>query len=368
MTLNNLAIAAEKKPATLRELLSEAAGWDAALSAVPVKPCDLHFEAEGIRHSGEFLQVDQSSRSRLFEKVGAPISYWEHHTPRFQAAALSEHVTRGDFGTAPMLVLRAGEFVTIARGELFALPNHDVFRAVEEAVGTEGEGLSVARIGLNDECVDVDLISPSRAITVRRGDIVQSGLHIVHHRFGDQATLIEAFIYRLVCSNGMTRRECVNGGPARTRKLRVGFPNNRELQMNQVRRLTRQTWNTLGTQLNALRSTSERPAHVEELLTQWLQRARMSARTMMARLLAAWREEGSEDTYYGAVNALTRVATHHLDLSNRQRRMLASLAGLLAFSEVHICPRCFSVLGGSSDDRHSGADQHDNNLPAESLT
>ena len=235
-------------------------------------------------------------------------------------------------------------------------------------MGTEGEGLSVARIGLNDECVDVDLISPSRAITVRRGDIVQSGLHIIHHRFGDQATLIEAFIYRLVCSNGMTRRECVSGGPARTRKLPVGFPNNRELQMNQVRRLTRQTWNTLGTQLNALRATSERPAHVEELLTRWLQRARISARTMMARLLEAWREEGSEDTYYGAVNALTRVATHHLDLSNRQRRMLASLAGLLAFSEVHICPRCFSVLGGSSDGRHSGADQHDNDLPTESLT
>jgi hypothetical protein len=350
MTLNNLAIAAEKQPATLRELLSEAVRWDAALSAVPVKPSELQFVTEGIRHSDELLQVDQPSRSRLFEKVGAPSAYWENHTPQFQAAALSEHATRGDFGTAPMLVLRGGKFVTIARGELFALPNRDVFRAVEEAVGTEGEGLSVARIGANDEYVDVDLVCPSQAIMVRRGDVVQSGLHIVHHRFGNQATLVEAFIYRLVCSNGMTRRECVSGRdhPARTRKLPVTFPNNRELQMEQVRRLTRQTWGGLRAQLDALRSTSERPAIVEELLTRWLQRARMSARTMMARLLAAWREEGGEDTYYGAVNALTRVATHHLDLSERQRRMLASLAGLLAFSDVHICPRCFSVLGGAT--------------------
>ena len=86
MTLNNLAIAAEKQPTTLRELLSEAAGWDAALSAVAVKPGELQFEVEGIRHSGEFLPLDQPSRSKLFEKLGAPTSYWEHHTPQFQAA------------------------------------------------------------------------------------------------------------------------------------------------------------------------------------------------------------------------------------------------------------------------------------------
>jgi hypothetical protein len=66
---------------------------------------------------------------------------------------------------------------------------------------------------------------------------------------------------------------------------------------------------------------------------------------MMPRLLEAWRVEGEENTHYGAVNALTRVATHDLDLSERQRRVLAALAGILAFSEVHLCPRCFSVLG-----------------------
>jgi len=347
MTLNNLAIAAEKQPATLRELVSDAASWDAALTTLRLSPPEFQFDADGIRNNGELFRMDQAARTGLFAKIGAPGTYWERHTPQFQAAALSEHATRGDFGAAPLLVLRQGEVVTIARGELFSLPILDVFRAAEEVLGPESESLSVARIGRDAERVDVDLVSPLQAIAVRPGDIVQSGLHIVHHRFGSQATLIEAFIYRLVCGNGMTRRECVSGRdrPARTRKLPAGFPNNRELQMAQVRRLTRQIWDGLRMQLDALRATSERPAHVEELLTRWLQRARMSVRTMMGRLLAAWREEGAEDTYYGAVNALTRVATHDLDLSERQRRALASLAGLLSFSEVHICPRCFSVLG-----------------------
>ena len=77
----------------------------------------------------------------------------------------------------------------------------------------------------------------------------------------------------------------------------------------------------------------------------------------MDRLLRAWRDEGAEDTYYAAVNALTWVASHDSELSNRQRRVLSLLGGMLAFSGVHICPRCFSVL----------SDSHRPDTPAESV-
>jgi hypothetical protein len=341
-------MSATTTPMTVNELVSASAEWDAEFSEIRLNPDDLHFQANGVRYGGEFVPMAQADRTLLLDKIGAPGRYFEKHTPELQAAALAEHATRGDFGRRPTLVLSNGELVTIAKGELLSLPNADTIRAVQDALGTEGETLMVAQIGRNSERLDVELVSPSRAITVRPGDVVQSGLHIVHYRFGNQATVIEAFIHRLICSNGMTRRECVRDGLMRTRKLPVDFPNNRELQMNQIRRLTQQNWNGLQAQLEALRATSERPARVEELLTRWLQRARISVRAMMPRLRAAWQEEGAEDTHYGAVNALTRVATHHRDLSERQRRVLASLAGLLAFAEVHICERCFSVLTRSA--------------------
>jgi hypothetical protein len=75
-------------------------------------------------------------------------------------------------------------------------------------------------------------------------------------------------------------------------------------------------------------------------------------KNMLARLMDAWREEGAENSVYGAVNAITRVATHDQELSERQRRTLAALAGLLSFSHLHICDRCFSIL-------QSGPDQSD---------
>jgi len=325
---------------------------DAECTEIPLNADQLKFDPAGIVHNGQLIRMDQASRQRLFTKVGAPARYFEKHSPAFRAAALAEHASRGDFGHKPTLVVQDGSLVTIAAGELLDLPNAAVIRSVVDGVGTESEGLVVARISHDAERLDAELVSPAKGIAVRVGDIVHSGIHIVHHRFGAQATLIEAFIYRLVCRNGMTRRECVGDRQPRTRKLPVDFPNNAELQMNQIRRLTRQTWNGLQAQLDALRATSERAADVEKLLSRWLQRAKISVDRMMPRLRAAWQEEGGENTYYGAVNALTRVATHHRDLSERQRRMLASLAGLLAFAEVHLCERCFSVLAGAVEDNN----------------
>jgi len=330
-------------------LIVESEDWDTEVLEIPMDADQLHFNVDGIpQPNGELIRMDQASRTRLFNKLGAPAGYLKEHSSQFQTTALAEDVVRRAdcFGPKPTLVVRNGELVTIARGDLFALSNAAMLRAVADALGNDVDALSVARIERDVEGLDVELISPVKAIEVRPGDVVQSGLHIVHERFGSQATLIEMFIHRLVCSNGMTRRECVSNGIKRTRKLSVDLPNNRELQMDQIRQLTRQNWNGLHGQLEALRASSERPAHVEELLTRWLQRGRLFSKSTLDRLLSVWRNEGAENTHYGAVNALTAVATHDRDLSERHRRALATLAGLLAFSEVHICERCFSVLTG----------------------
>jgi hypothetical protein len=247
-------------------------------------------------------------------------------------------------------MVRGDELVTIVPGNLLRLPNAAVLRAVWEGMEAGRDGLTVARIEQTEQGMDVELVSSHKTVDVRVGDIVRGGIHMVHAWQSEEPTRIESFVYRLVCRNGMTRRECgARDGIARTRKLPVDFPNARELQLGQIRRLTAQHWNGLGQQLEALRATTERTAHVEELLTRWLQKARISVQSMMPRLLSAWNEEGAENTHYGAVNALTRVATHDMSLSWRQRRILAALGGLLAFANVHICPRCFSVLAGARE-------------------
>jgi hypothetical protein len=333
---------------TLNELVTRSTEWDAQFSSIALPPDELRFDTAGLRYSGQVVGLNEADRSRLFNNVNAPSHYLEKLSPVLQSAALSEHALRGDFGKMPVLVTRNGAFETIVRGELQRLAIVDVIRSVQEALGNESDRLFVTRISGYPEGLDVDLVSASKEIAVRPGDIVQSGLHIAHEPFGNQATQIESFVYRLVCTNGLTRRFCKGEGVERTRRLPASAANSRELQMAQIRRLARRNWDGLQEQLEALRAISGRPARVKDLLKQWLRNARITAEPMFDRLVSAWEEEGGENTFYGAINALTRVATHHLDLSERQRRTLASLAGVLAFSERHICERCFSILAGSA--------------------
>lgn len=334
----------DQNPMDLKASVQAAEKWDSTFAEIRSDIETLAFEEGAVINGGRSFQMNQTDRTRLFNTIGAPGKYLERHSLSFQAEALTEHVSRGDFGRCPIVVLQNDQAVTILRERLLRLPNASILRAVQDELGDEGEGLEITNIVCDFDRLDVELVSPSKAIAVRAGDVVQSGLHISHQRFGRGATAIEGFMYRLVCSNGTTRRVCVNDSHLRTRRLPLDFPKNTELQINQIRRLTRLNWEGLQDQLEAMRGTSEQPAEVETLLTRWLMRARISVKLMLPRLLAAWRQEGAEDTVYAGVNALTRVATHERDLSERQRRMLASLAGLLSFADVHICEKCFSVL------------------------
>ena len=355
---------------TLHQLLTDMPRRDAEFAVTERIPVERLVVTEtGLTFDKNSFALDQSGRNRLLAKAKAPVAYMSERRTNVQMLALREHLSQGAYGKTPQVVTRNGQVFTILPGKLIDLGDSEVLGAATESLGKDADNLVVSKIDRADGRLELELVSPVKALEIRRGDVVQAGLHISHTRFGDQATQIQAFIYRLVCENGMMRRECITSeGLVRTRKLSVTHPNGRELQLDQIRRLTTQTWEKLEPQLAELRSTAERPANVEQLLKSMLRRARVSTRTrrgvdsnaeptVLDRLLQAWRDWGADDTYFGAVNALTRVGTHDLTLSLRQRRVLSMLGGVLAFSGHHLCPKCFSMLADSGTRGERQAEQ-----------
>jgi hypothetical protein len=347
-----------KREMNFTDLTARATALDEEFSETESAPVE-HFEISGdeLTFDGNSFPMHQDARNRLLGKAGAPVGYLSSRSIDLQVDALREHLQQRDFGRAPKLVIRRGELFTISPGELTELTHSEVLAAIGDSLGQDAGGLSVSKIEHADGQLELELVSTTKSLEIRQGDVVKAGLHVLHSRYGDQATQIQTFTYRLVCSNGMTRRECVSReGIVRTRRLPTDHPHGKDLLLDQIRRLTARTWKQLEPQLAELRATSERKADVQQVLKQWLQRARISTRvsdggevrTMMDRLLSAWRDDGSDSTYFGAVNALTRVGSHDPGLSSRQRRALSLLGGLLAFSGVHICPRCFSLLSSEA--------------------
>lgn len=336
-----------------------APAWDAEFSETGTMSVDhLRLTEDSLTFDKSRVPLNQAGRNRLFNKVGAPAEYLSSRSTDVQIVALGDHLQQGDFGSEVKIVLRNGQLFTIRSDRLVELTHSDVLNAIGESLGEGADALNLSRIDYGDGRLELDLTSPAKTLEVRPGDVVTAGLHIEHSRYRDQATQVHGFVYRLICENGMTRRECVSAdGIVRIRRLPASHPHGKEMLLDQVRRLTARAWRSLESQLLELRATSERKADVPQLLRQWVQRARFSTRTssangvrhtttVMDRLLAAWRDSGAEDTYYGAVNALTWVGSHDTELTLRQRRTLSLLGGMLAFSGAHLCPRCFSLLSG----------------------
>jgi hypothetical protein len=214
--MNTREITPSQPAPTFAEIATQAVNWDAQFSEMDLGPLNsFELTKDRLNFDKNSVPMNQDARDRLFEKVGAPSADPKKRSTDVQILALRDHFQQGDFGPEPKLVLRDGELFTIRRDNLIELAHADVLNGVAESLGQSVDTLNVSRIGYADGRLELDLVSPAKAIEVRQGDVVTAGLHIDHSRYGDQATQIQGFVYRLVCENGMTRRECVSATPRR---------------------------------------------------------------------------------------------------------------------------------------------------------
>ena len=189
----------------------------------------------------------------------------------------------------------------------------------------------------------IDLLSQEKTIAVRGGDDLFAGLRLRHAPGGSPSTAVESFIFRKVCRNSLSRMECAQHKVPHIRRLERSRPDAQALQCDQVRNLAEGIWRQLDDKLHTIKGLCEQPFPFADM-KRFLQQGGGYSKPLMARLQLAWAEEGSEHTAYGALNALTRLATHHDELSAWQKGKLQRLAGMFAAHHTSICKHCLSFL------------------------
>jgi hypothetical protein len=289
---------------------------------------------------------------RLCQSVAAPFPYLHSLPPCLRSELLQYHVDRCHGSgsrrshNSTTIISRDGRFLAFGRADLQMLTGSQILSAAAEAINENRYALQVSRIGFAQERMVFEIVGRQAVAEVRRGDVITAGIRVEHCYLGTQATTVHAFVLRLVCANGLTARECT--GPrctARTRRLPTQSENAAQRQIDQVRRLTSERWAHAQRVLDSVRRLrEEQVANPSVVFERFLRTGRLYSQSLMKRLIEAWRSEDNEHTAFGVLNALTRVATHDTNLSDRQRRALAALAGIFAQKNTHICPHCFSVL------------------------
>jgi hypothetical protein len=298
-------------------------------------------------------QLDNVGLQNLCKSARAPVDYLVSLNRDLRSRVLQSHFDDKRFADPKLtdgtscIVSRNGAFRGLSRVDLLTLNNADVLLAAREGVGSDALSLEVQNFHLSDEVFVLEMVSSRIAEEVRPGDVLHGGVQVRHSHGDGQATTVFAYVNRLVCGNGLVQRQCVGEtrrSTPRTRRLAADRPDAKEMQMAQVRSLVANNWKDLQAKLASIRRLKDKPIEIKAILERFLRQAHLFSRSLMESLLLAWEVEGSEETAFGALNALTRVATHSEELPSWQRTRLARLAGVFANQDVHLCKHCYSVL------------------------
>ena len=331
---------------TINDVITEVGKYEGNIHELAVGP---GFRVE----NGQTLVVGEShyclkgaGLRRFCEQVSAPAGYMKDLPARIRQPVLQHHLHCCDLSDRPIsAIVRGNEFLAFSRPDLYRPSGRDVLEALQAGADRQ---LEVKQLVISDESFQADLLVENVSEEVAPGDVVSAGVRVTHSLIGEHATWIESFIHRLRCSNGMTHRECVERKElSRTRRMPSERHDAHELQTKQVRQLTADVVGKLRQKLEAIRNLRREQVDVNHLMSRFLERGGMSPRRWLHVLREAWEIEGSEPTAFGVMNAMTRISTHgmkEIEVSARHRRILGRLAGILAFRQLHICPRCFSTL------------------------
>jgi hypothetical protein len=335
---------------TFAEAASRIVEHGEGLASERIPLSQLKVEGKSVNANGREFRLGPEGYHRLCDRFGAPADYLQKLSPELRGGVLNYHLhgtgrNRGKLTDANSRIFhRDGVFIDLGRSDLHTLSGADVLQAVRDGCGADAAAFEVHHLEMRDEAFRLDIVSPSVAIEVRPGDVIEAGLSVEHYYTGLRATTVMASIVRLLCANGLVQRECVGvRRTARTRRLDTGQQNAENLQIEQIRHMVADTRQRLDAKLVAIKKLASERADQAQL-EQFLHQARMHSRGLMDGLQNAWAAEGDERTAFGLLNALTRLATHDAGLSARQRAALARLAGIYANRNVHLCPHCFSML------------------------
>ncbi len=354
---------------SLGALIEQLSEIDSRFSCVPVtNRTPVVVEPSQLRIGDDNLILTDDGWNRVAKECGASSTYWSQFERGFRSEIAQYHIDHGQLmtpkgpGEGVEAIAVQNRFIGFRQSHLVHLNFVSVLQAVITGLGSDSQFFTVNRFQMTDESMFVELKTSRRTRAVQVGDIVEGGIAFSHSFLGTTPTTVDLFVFRCVCSNGMALRHCIgHAAISRSRRLKRKGDNSVPDAVSQIERMTQERMGHLDALLTSLGRLPEAriaPAigtdgeeSMRRFLMPTLRATHLWSDDLWQRVLApAWRHAhgGNGELHeFAAVNTVTYVATHQQDLSFRQRRTLARLAGLLAFRRVHVCPRCHNAVVGS---------------------
>lgn len=160
------------------------------------------------------------AHSHLAGRLGIPQRYYDRmrdESPLLLTQNVNEWLGRSD--RSAMVRTIGGTARAVLSDRYSRIDNHLVLSAAAEALGNVGGQFSIRGVHCSDEALFLSVVFPRLEAEVKVGDPVQAGFYLKNSEVGSGALVVQPFVYRLECLNGMVVRQGVDAAGLRRRHV-----------------------------------------------------------------------------------------------------------------------------------------------------
>ena len=336
---------------TLPRVFDEIRQLEQGISRLKAAPKEIQMPDSGeIQIHSQNFTLDSEAQKCLARFIQCPVGFFESVPVDLRAFITNRLLLTIKPEPIHLILLNDSQIIGFSDAKLISLCATEVLETVlaviPENAQAELEKLSVRRLKLTPNALELDITTPRVSEEVCVGDIVAAGISIYHSSSGMFATQISTYLHRLACQNGMLVPVCRDDKRLRVRRLE-GLKFSKKEMIENVRRIGQMAWEELSLKLQAFASLSNNRVDPEAVLADLVKRMHLNKKVSGALREALCEDElGRNETQMGVINALSRVATHYPGLNQGFRRRLMEASGVLSQEQVHRCPTCLSIIHG----------------------
>lgn len=281
----------------------------------------------------DLFESTPSFEFKLCEMIKVPQGLYRRCSDSLKGQILAEFASGEDrFG----VVVRKDKADALIRSQDLFIPALSV---VDKIVEVMGDKATFGQIGLNKGVFDLEVLSSEVTAEPRKGDISRGGVAV---RFGqfegiNYRVSVGSFIYRLVCQNGLMRRESENHFVLKRLRLQ-------EEALNQIGMLVTQTVESVqNLYMKEYAESVNVPVIDSTSILRVIAKEMGVPAELVEGLLDLIPTLPEKPTYYDLTNLVTTYANQH----EWARRRLLYTGGRIVDQSVVRCSACHRALAVS---------------------
>jgi Domain of unknown function (DUF932) len=160
-------------------------------------------------NGSEEMPATDYAHAQMASRIQVPKPYYDRmrrESPALLSTNINHWLGQKQGETSLIRTLR-GQMRAFLSNRYRIVDNHEILEMVIKELKEMGDGIRIASCDVTEQKMYLKVVNTNIEAAISVGDVVQAGFVLSNGELGNGSISVEPFIYRLVCTNGLTLKD-----------------------------------------------------------------------------------------------------------------------------------------------------------------